>query len=159
VCTAALPDSNAPATARKWGAFLDMGWMRGRHVRLQAEVSFLRATLTEFVETEDSTFSGVYYDLSAAATAVWIAPDAQVSPYLLAGVAVHALSSAFQTAVLDERYNANRFGSHIGIGLRWRLGASRQALFAEVRRVISDEVDRTNYRLGGMILINDLHRR
>lgn len=141
------------------GGFLDVGWLRRRHVRLQAEVSFLRARLTEFVEIEDSTFSGVYYDLSAAATAVWVGPDARISPYLLAGLAVHALSSAFQTSVLDERYNANRFGSHIGLGLRVRLGASRQALFAEARRIIADEVDRTVFRIGGMILLNDLHRR
>lgn len=141
------------------GVFLDVGWLRRRHVRLQAEVSFLRATLTEYVETEDSTFSGVYYDLSAAATAVWVGPDAKVSPYVLAGLAVHALSSAFQTSVLDERYNANRFGSHIGVGLRVRLGATRQALFVEARRIIADEVDRTVFRVGGMILLNDLHRR
>jgi hypothetical protein len=141
------------------GVFLDVGWLRGRSLRLQAEVAFLRATLTEYIELEDSTYSGIYYALSAGATAVWIRPEAKLSPYLLAGVAVHALSSTFQTSVLDQRYNANRFGSHIGLGLRLRLGATRQALFGEARRIIADEVDRTVFRLGGIVLLNDLYRR
>lgn len=141
------------------GVLLDVGWVRGRSLRLQAEVAFLRATLTEYIELEDSTFSGVYYDLSAGASAVWVRADARLSPYVLAGIAVHALSSAFQTSVLDQRYNANRFGSHIGLGIRLRFGATRQMLFAEARRIIADEVDRTVFRLGGMILLNDLHRR
>jgi hypothetical protein len=71
---------------------------------------------------------------------------------------VHALSSAFQTSVLDQRYNANRFGSHIGAGIRARLGQSRNALFVEARRIIADEVDRTVFRLGGLVLLGDLYR-
>jgi hypothetical protein len=61
--------------------------------------------------------------------------------------------------VLDQRYNANRFGSHIGAGLRVRLGSSRQALFAEARRVIADQVDRTAVRFGVLVLMNDLYHR
>jgi hypothetical protein len=141
------------------GVLLDLGWLRGRSLRLQAEVSILRASLTEYLELEDSTFSGHYYDLSGGATIVWVSADARVSPYVLAGVAVHSLSSAFQTIVLDQRYNANRFGSHIGAGLRARLGATRQALYTEVRRVIADEVDRTVFRVGGLVLLNDLFHR
>jgi hypothetical protein len=142
------------------GLLLDLGWLRGRKIRLQGEVAFLRASLTEHLALEDSTFSGEYFDLSAGATAVWlIAGDSRVSPYALAGVAVHALSSAFQNSVLDQRYNANRFGSHIGAGLRLRLGSSRQALFAEARRIIADEVDRTVVRFGVLVLMNDLYHR
>lgn len=142
------------------GVVVDLGWLRGRSVRLHAEVSFLRASLTEYVELEDSTFRGNYFDLSAGVSSVWLATtEGKVSPYVLAGLAVHALSSAFQTAVLDQRYNTNRFGSHLGAGLRMRVGASRQALFVEVRRVIANEVDRTAVRFGGLVLMGDLYRR
>lgn len=142
------------------GLLLDLGWMRGRSVRLQGEVAFLRATLTETLELEDSTFHGDYFDLSAGVSAVWlVAADARVSPYALVGAAVHALSSTFGNVVLDQRYNANRFGSHVGAGLRLRIGSSRQALFAEARRIIADQVDRTEVRFGGLILMGDLYRR
>ena len=142
------------------GLLLDLGWLRGRGIRLQGEVAFLRASLTEHLPLEDSTFTGNYFDLSAGVSSVWLAStEAKVSPYVLAGLAVHALSSAFQTVLLDQRYNANRFGSHIGAGLRLRFGASRQAVFVEVRRVIADEVDRTSLRFGGLVLMGDLYRR
>ena len=141
------------------GTLLDLGWLRGRSVRLQGEVSFLRASLTEYMELEDSTFHGNYFDLTAGVTALWLASaDGKVSPYALAGVAVHALSSTFGNSILDQRYNANRFGSHIGAGLRVRVGTSRQALFVEARRIISDHVDRTVVRLGGLVLMGDLYR-
>lgn len=142
------------------GLLVDLGWLRGRSLRLQAEVSFLRASLTEYVELEDSTFQSNYFDLTAGVTSVWLAsPEGKVSPYILAGVAVHALSSAFGSVLLDQRYNTNRFGSHIGTGLRLRFGASRQAVFVEVRRTITDEVDRTAVRFGGLVLMGDLYRR
>lgn len=141
------------------GLLLDLGWLRGQSIRLHSELSVLRATLTEYVEQEDSTFHGEYLDLSGSVTAVWLTSHrAQVSPYALAGISVHALSSAFQTVVLDQRYNANRFGSHIGIGLRVRFGGTRQALFVEGRRVIADEVDRTVLRAGFLVLMGDLYR-
>lgn len=141
------------------GLLIDLGWLRGQSIRLQADVSMLRATLTEYVELEDSTFHGEYFDLSGNVTAVWLTSHTgQVSPYALAGLSVHALSSAFQTSVLDQRYNANRFGSHIGAGIRARLGQSRNALFVEARRIIADEVDRTVFRLGGLVLLGDLYR-
>lgn len=142
------------------GLLLDLGWIRGRSVRLLGEVALLRARLTETLVLEDSTFQGDYFDLSAGVSAVWLAAaDGQVSPYALAGVAVHALSSTFGNSVLDQRYNANRFGSHVGAGIRWRVGSSRQALFAEARRVISDHVNRTEIRFGGLVLMGDLYRR
>ena len=141
------------------GLLLDVGWLRGQSVRLQTELSVLRGTLTEFVELEDSTFRGDYYDLSGSMTAIWLTSrNSKVSPYVLAGISIHALSSAFQTAVLDQRYNANRFGSQIGAGIRLRLGSSRQALFFEGRRIIADQVDRTVIRAGGLVLLGDLYR-
>ena len=141
------------------GAFLDLGWLRGRSLRLQGEVAFQRATLTEYLALEDTTFHGDYFDLSLGASAAWfVSPDGQVSPYALAGVAVHALSSTFGTSELDQRYNANRFGSHLGAGVRFRIGSSRQAVFAEARRVIADEVNRTVVRVGGLLLMGDLYR-
>ena len=138
---------------------LDLGWLRGQSIRLQTELSVLRGRLTEYVELEDSTFRGNYYDLSGSLTAIWLTGHtSKVSPYVLAGISVHALSSAFQTAVLDKRYNANRFGSQIGAGIRLRLGGTRQALFFEGRRTIADQVDRTVMRVGGLVLLGDLYR-
>ena len=142
------------------GLFIDLGWLRGRSVRLQAEIALLRATLTETLVLEDSTFHGDYYDLSAGVSAIWLLNrEGPVSPYSLAGVAVRALSSSFGNSVLDQRYNANRFGSHIGAGVRLRVGSARPALFAEVRRVISDHVNRTAIRFGGVVLLGDLYHR
>ena len=144
---------------REGGLLLDLGWLRGRSLRLQGELSVLRASLTEYVEAEDSTFRGDYFDLSGSVTALWLTSHtARVSPYVLAGLSVHALSSVFQTAALDLRYNANRFGSHIGAGLRVRFGGSRTAVFVEGRRIIADEVDRSVFRFGGLVLMGDLYR-
>lgn len=141
------------------GGVLDLGWMRGRSLRLQAEASLLRATLTEFIEVEDSTYRGRFFDFAAGATAVWLPrPDARFAPFLLGGVAVHALSSTFGTLVLDRRYNTNRFGSHIGAGVRWR-PSDGIAVTAEARRIIADETDRTLMRVGSMLLMGDLGRR
>lgn len=148
------------SNGQEGGLLVDLGWLRGRSIRLQAELSFLRASLTEYVELEDSTFDSDYFDLSAGVSSVWLASaEGKVSPYILGGFAVHALSSAFGSVLLDQRYNTNRFGSHIGAGLRLRFGASRQAVFVEVRRIIADEVDRTAVRFGGLVLMGDLHRR
>lgn len=146
---------------REAGLLVDVGWMRGRSVRLQAEASLVSASLTETLVLEDSTqqtFTGDYYATSAGVSGIWLVnPDARVSPYALAGVAVHALSSKFGNSVLDQRYNANRFGSHIGAGIRIRVG-SRPVLYAETRRIISDEVNRTVVRFGGLVLFGDLYR-
>ena len=81
------------------GGLLDVGWMRGRGVRLQAEFSFLRAALTETVSDpflEDSTYHGNYFDLTGGVSVVGLlSPDGKVSPYALAGLAGLALSRAF----------------------------------------------------------------
>ena len=150
------------ATGPEAGFLLDLGWMRGRSVRLQGEMAILTASHTETLVAEDSTserFTGDYFALSVGMSGVWLANrDGRVSPYALAGFAVHALSSAFRNPVLDARYNANRFGSHFGAGLRWRLGA-RTGLYAEARRVVADEVNRTVIRVGAMALFGDLYRR
>lgn len=141
------------------GAILDLGWFRRRTLRLQAEISFLRATLTEFIEVEDSTYSGRYFDLSAGMSMAWMPdPDGRASPFLVAGAAVHALSSTFGTLALDQRYNTNRFGSHVGAGLRWRATAGT-AFSLEARRVIADETDRTVVRVTGLLLLGDLAGR
>jgi hypothetical protein len=144
------------------GFLLDLGWMGGRSVRLQGEVAMLNASLTETLIMSDDTeetFVGKYFALSVGVSTVWLANrDGRVSPYALAGFAVHALSSAFRNPVLDARYNANRFGSHIGAGIRVRVGA-RTGLYAEARRIIADEVDRTVIRVGALALFGDLYRR
>ena len=144
------------------GFLLDLGWLRGRSVRLQGEIAILSASLTETIQIDDDTeetFTGDYFALSVGLSSAWLAnQDGRVSPYVVAGVAVHALSSAFRNPVLDLRYNANRFGSHIGAGLRVRL-AARTGLYAEARRVIADEVNRTVIRVGALALFGDLFRR
>jgi hypothetical protein len=150
------------STGPEGGFLMDLGWLRGRSVRLQGEVAILNASLTETLVMEDSTrqtFTGDYFALSAGVSAVWLLNlDGQISPYASAGVAVHALSSAFRNSVLDLRYNANRFGSHIGAGLRFRVG-SRTAIYGEARRIIADEVDRTVIRVGALALFGDLYQR
>lgn len=145
------------------GGFVDLGRMWGRSLRLQGEVGMVRASLAEYVEVEDSTYTGHYLDFSVDVTGLWLAsPDGKASPYVLAGIGVHALSSAFGTLVLDQRYNTNRFGSHVGAGMRVRLGGRglfQPALFVEARRVIADEVDRTVFRAGLLTLFGDLGRK
>jgi hypothetical protein len=139
------------------GGVLDLGWWRGRNVRLQAEMSILRATLSEYLELEDSTFVGAYYDLSVGVSGIWLTnADSRFSPYLLAGVAAHALSSTFGILELDGRYNTNRFGSHVGAGVRVRPGAGDTGIYVEGRRVIANEVDRTVIRAGVMMFFGDL---
>lgn len=143
------------------GMLLDLGWVRGRALRLQGEVSALRATLTEFVDVENRTYTDAYYDLTGSLSLVLQAGGSRSRyvPFLLAGVAVHALSSNFGSIPIDRRYNGNPFGSHIAAGGRIWLGASgRNGLFVEVRRSIAEHVNRTTVRLGGMVFYNDLVR-
>jgi hypothetical protein len=144
------------------GAFLDLGWFRTPRLRVQAEVAFLHGTLTETVVVEDSTYRGPLYDLSGAVsfTLLPAGPRSRLAPYLVAGVAVHALSSTFGTLVLDQRYNANPFGIHGGAGLRLRLTPEgRVGLWAEWRGTVAENVNRTTVRGGLMVLFNDLAAR
>jgi hypothetical protein len=86
-------------------------------------------------------------------------PASRIAPYVLAGIGVHALSSTFGTAVLDQRYNTNRFGTELGAGLRgWVGGGGHRGIFVEVRRVIADEVNRTVLRGGALFFLGDLVR-
>lgn len=143
------------------GAFLDLGWIHAPRFRLQGEVDFLRASLTERVEVEDTTFRGVFYDLTAAVSVVALAgsPTQRLVPYLTAGIGVHGLSSAFGTRAIDKRYNANPFGSHLGVGLRlWLSGRGRNGAFVEARRVVAENVNRTSVRGGAMVFFRDLIR-
>ena len=143
------------------GLLLDLGWVRGRALRLQGEVSALRATLTEFVDVENATYTDAFFDVTASVSLVLQGGGerGRFAPFLLAGVGVHALSSAFNSIPIDRRYNGNVFGSHIGAGGRVWLGASgRSGLFGEVRRNIAEHVNRTTVRVGGLVFYNDLVR-
>lgn len=143
------------------GILLDLGWVRGRALRLQGEVSALRAKLTEFVELEDETFTDAFYDLTGSLSLVLQGGSrrGRFAPFLLAGIGVHALSSNFGSIPIDRRYNGNPFGSHIGAGGRIWLGTSgRNGLFLEVRRSIAEHVNRTAVRVGGLVFYNDLVR-
>jgi hypothetical protein len=143
------------------GAAIDLGWLRTPRLRLQGEVDFMRAQVTQFVLTRDETFRGFIYDLSSTVSAMLLAGGAQqrLVPYLSAGVAVHALSSAFGAVELDRLYNTNPFGVHASLGLRLWLGASgRSGLVVEGRRVIADNVNRTSVRLGALAFFRDLIR-
>jgi len=141
------------------GVTVDVGWLHGRGLRLQAELGLLRAGLTEYIAVEDQTYSGSYWDLTGSMVAVALAggPDRRLAPYLLGGVGVHALSSPLSQRELVQRYNANRFGSQVGAGVRLRLGsAGRRGAYLEVRRVFADEVTRTVFRAGALVFLGDL---
>jgi len=141
------------------GVIVDVGWLHGRGLRLQAELGLLRAGLTEYIAVEDETYSGNYWDLTGSLVAVALAggPDRQLAPYLLGGIGVHALSSPLSQRDLVQRYNANRFGSQVGVGVRWRLGATgRRGAYLEARRVVADEVTRTVVRAGALVFLGDL---
>ncbi|HEX7124126.1 MAG TPA: hypothetical protein VF178_17240 [Gemmatimonadaceae bacterium] len=143
------------------GALVDWGWVRHRALRIEGEVSFMQVTLSEFVVTENREFRGHVYDLSTSLSLVVHGGNSRsrLVPFLSAGVGVHALSSAFSEVSLDQRYNANPFGSHIGAGARiWIPGLERHGVFVEVRRAIAEHVNRTVVRFGGLIFYNDLIR-
>ena len=143
------------------GVTLDLGWLRAPRFRLQAEVSLLRATLTEFVEVDDATFDGEFFDLttSIGIVALMRNASARAAPYVAAGVAVHALSSTFGSVTLDRRYNANPFGAYVAAGARlWLSGTGRNALSLEVRMSSAEHVSRSSARLGGLLFFGDMVR-
>lgn len=140
------------------GVLADIGWTGAPSLRLQAELDFMAAHLVETVEIEDRTYRGAFFDLSGSVSAVFLAGGRR-APYLLGGVSVHALSSDFGTLTLDRRYNTNQFGVVAGAGLRvWTGEAGRRIVAIEVRRVISENVDRTLLRVGLLHAFNDLIR-
>jgi hypothetical protein len=149
------------AEGHEAGLLMDLGWFRTPSFRLQAEVALMRATLSEFVETEDRVFEGDFFDLTSSLSLVLQVGShrGRFAPYVLAGVGVHALSSAFESLAIDRRYNGNPFGSHVGAGARlWISGSGRSGLFAEVRRTLAEHVNRTSLRVGGLVFYNDLIR-
>jgi hypothetical protein len=122
----------------------------------------MHGTLTETVVVEDSSYRGPVYDLSGGVSVTLLptGPRSRIAPYLVAGIAVHALSSSFGTLVLDQRYNGNPFGLHGGAGIRLRLTDSgRTAIWTEWRGTIAENVNRTTLRGGLMLLFNDLAAR
>jgi hypothetical protein len=150
------------STGEEGGILADLGWLRGRQVRLQGELSMLRGRLSESVEVEDTTYTGYWYDLTVGATVLVMGggPTWRIAPYALVGVGIHALSSTFGSPVLDRRYNTNRFGSQFGAGLRtWVGSGGHSGIFVEVRRVIADEVNRTVVRGGYLYYLGDLVRQ
>ncbi len=143
------------------GGVIDIGWIRSPRFRMQGELDWLRATLDEFVAADDKNYHGHFYDLSGSVSGVLLGGGtrSRLVPYVEAGVGVHALSSSFGTLTLDERYNANPFGAHVGAGMRvWLSSTGRQGASLDIRRVIAQNVNRTSVRIGALFLFGDLVR-
>jgi hypothetical protein len=145
------------------GGQLDLGYFASPRLRVTADVSFLRSfPLEEHIEIEGMTYRDSFYDLSGSTgvTLLGAAPPASITPYIGAGVGVHALSSNFGSIVIDTRYNSNNFGLLGTLGLRARVGRSgRRAVQLELRRVQAKNVSRVSLHLGIVTLFNDLARR
>ncbi len=138
---------------------LDLGWLRGERTRLQAETGMLRGVTRDSLSYHTQSTEAVHYDITATLTMVWLggSPDSRLVPYALAAVSAHVLSSTIGIPEFDIRYNANRFGSQVGAGLRLRLGASgRQGVYLEARRVIADDVTRSIARVGALFFLSDI---
>lgn len=157
-------DATSVERARRgWeiGALVDFGWLRSHYLRLQGEISYLEAHVSEFVEIENRQFEGRFQDLTSSLSLVLHGANEQRGfvPFLATGVGVHALSSAFGEVSLDQRYNANPFGVHVAAGARvWLPGTQRHGVFMEVRRSLAEHVNRTTLRFGGLVFFNDLIR-
>ena len=141
------------------GAVLDLGRFASARTRFHLEATFLRGGLHEFVMLEDQTYTGPVYDLTGTLGAVQLLRPAarRVQPYLSFGVSVHAMSSSFNSTILDRRYNTNNFGAHAGVGMRVRLGRSgHRAIALEVRRTTVRDMNRLSLTLGLFRLMRDL---
>lgn len=141
------------------GVEIDLGRFSSRRTRFQLEATLLRGGLFEFVELEDQTYSGNIYDLTGTLAAVQLLrpPSRRLQPFISAGLSVHAMSSSFNSTILDRRYNTNNFGAHAGIGMRVRLGATgHRALAIEVRRTTVHDMNRVSVTLGLFRLMRDL---
>ena len=141
------------------GVALDLGRFASPHTRFQLEATFLRGGLQEFVLLEDQTYSGSVYDLTGSLAAVQLLRPAarRVQPFLSFGLSVHAMSSSFNSTILDRRYNTNNFGAHAGIGMRVRLGRSgHRAIALEVRRTTVRDMNRVSLTFGLFRLMRDL---
>lgn len=141
------------------GVVLDLGRFASPRTRFQIESTFLRGSLHEFVELEDQTYAGPIYDLTGSLGAVQLLRPAsrRVQPYVSGALSVHAMSSSFNSTILDRRYNTNNFGAHAAFGLRIRLGRSGQnALALEVRRTTVREMNRVSFSIGLLQLMREL---
>lgn len=144
------------------GGRLDVGHFPIRRIRVVADVSFLRSLeYEERVEDEDSTYRDVFYDLSGNIMVQLHAldPSRRFSPYIGAGVGVHALTSSFGSTAIDLRYNTNNLGLRASAGARLRLGSGRRrALFVEYAGTLVRNVTRSSVHLGIEALFGDLAR-
>lgn len=144
------------------GTTLDLGHFSTRRLRLTTAVTFMRSfPHTERVDYEGKTYRAIIQDLNGEVGLTFLMrePTRRVVPFVSTGIAIHALSSAFQSLTLDSRYNTNNFALHANAGVRFRLGAaSRRALLLSVQRVECAQVNRMMLRVGFDVLFNDLAR-
>jgi hypothetical protein len=151
------------ANAYEIGAALDLGHFQSRRVRLGAVASFLRTRpYREFVESEDSTYRDVFFDLSGHVVLTLLArePQRRVVPYASFGVGVHALTSNFGSVPLDLRYNTNVLGLRSATGVRLRSGPrGRRGATLESSVVLAKEVSRVVVGLSFDWLLGDLVQR
>lgn len=144
------------------GGTVDFGHIATPRLRLLADIGYLHSfPETEFVQSENKSYRDVFRDLTGTlALAVHPnSPESRLSPYVMTGLGVHVLSSSFGALAIDTRYNTNNFGLLLGGGARLRLGRGRRALFAEVRRVLTQDVSRSSVHLGVAALFGELATR
>lgn len=144
------------------GTAADFGHIATSRVRLLADVEYLLSfPKSEYVQSENRTYRDNFRDLTGTIAFAFHpnSPAARFTPYALTGLGVHVLSSSFGSLAIDTRYNTNNFGLLLGGGARLRVGAGRRALFAEVRRVLSQDVSRTSVHLGIAALLGELAAR
>ena len=133
------------------GGMIDLGSIRSPRIRLTGDASFLFASYSEFVPEEDQEYSGKIYDLSLTVAILVLGgpPRGHFVPYASLGAGVHALSSSYQSTILDERYNANRLGLTGSAGVRWWSGRSgRYGGWLEARRTYALDMNRWGMRIG-----------
>lgn len=144
------------------GGTVDFGHIATPRIRLLADIEYLHSfPESEYVQSENATYRDVFRDLTGTLALALHpnAPASRLSPYALTGVGVHVLSSSFGVLAIDTRYNTNNFGLLLGGGARLRLGRGRRALFAEVRRVLTQDVSRTSVHVGVAALFGELATR
>lgn len=144
------------------GGTVDFGHIATPRIRLLADLGYLHSfEKSEYVQSESRTYRDVFRDLTGTVALAFHpnAPASRLTPYALTGLGVHVLSSSFGSLAIDTRYNTNNFGILLGGGARLRVGAGRRALFAEVRRVLSQDVSRTSVHVGIAALLGELAAR
>ncbi len=141
---------------------VDFGHVTTPRIRLLADVEYLLSfPKSEYVQSENRTYRNNFRDLSGTIAFAFHpnSPASGFTPYALTGLGVHVLSSSFGSLAIDTRYNTNNFGLLLGGGARLRVGSGRRALFAEVRRVLSQDVSRTSVHVGVAALLGELSAR